>query len=660
MNAWNAPTATSKPDYRFDIDGLRAIAVLAVLAFHWKFPGASGGYLGVDVFFVISGFLITSLIRKDIERGTFSFLSFWERRVRRIAPALLATMVATLFAGAFFLFAPDLRQLGVQSLAQSFFSSNILFAAQSGYFDQEAQFKPLLHTWSLSVEEQYYLFFPILMALLYSMSRRASVAGILMLLALSYAACIWGGEYHPFGSFYLLPFRAWELLLGALVTYLPTISISRLEKEVVGIGSLLWLVASFALFDETTHMSAIMVIPCLCTALLLWLGKSEKRTFVTRILGWDPLVGIGLISYSLYLWHWPIYVFARYMSVGEELPVQTVALFLGATFAVAVLSWKYIETPVRSRKILASRKHLFVVIFSVTAIIALTGAAFYVGQGFPARFSAEINQYASALEEESPHRGECHMMSPEKIRAQGPCAIGNIGKEGIADFLAIGDSFLDSLSPLLVKMADDNGVKGFLASYDSCPPLIDIYRSNQQKSYDCRGVNRETYAFAEKTGVKRVLLVARWQEYADLFYLSDRIDAFPRLKEEREDFLRQKIIETVEYWQSKGVEVWIVKVPPSYGVSLPRYLALQLRLGREIPEGMSLAEHRRENASIGSVFAEIGDANVRFIDTADLLCELYGNCHLEFAGKSLYRDSHHLSIAGAMYLQPAFAEFMKF
>lgn len=644
---------------RRDIDGLRAVAVLAVLAFHWGLPGVSGGFLGVDVFFVISGFLITSLIRNDLDAGTFTLIGFWERRIRRIAPALLVMMAVALAAGAYFLFAPDLRQLGAQAVTQSLFSSNFLFAAQSGYFDQESLSKPLLHTWSLAVEEQYYLLFPLLLIGLFSAaSRRKSVWGLAAIFMLSYVACVWGSLYYPFETFYLLPFRAWELLLGALVTYAPQPRLSFFERQGIALVALLWLVASFFLFGDTTHVWATMALPCVATALLLWLGRGTKEeTFAAKILGWTPAVGIGLISYSLYLWHWPIYVYATYANGGFEVsPIGLLAVAAGS-FAVAALSWKFVETPIRTRQILSSSRRLFRAVGLTAGAILVAGFLLYGMDGMPQRFSVQVNRYAAAIDEMGSHRDQCYQLSPEQIRRQGPCLIGNKDL-GPADFLAVGDSFADSLFPVLEEEAQGRGRSGLFASYNSCPPLRDIYRPDHQKSFDCRGFNQAVAESAQRAGVKRVLLIARWQEYADTYYLSDRSDSFPRQTEARRKLLRDKVLDTVSYWRNLGVEVWIVKAPPSYVLNIPRLLASQERTERGVPAGATLSEHRQENAFVEEVFAEAQKQGARLIDPADILCPEEGACLLASNGASLYRDSHHLSRDGAMLLRPLLTRFM--
>src|SRR5882724_53425 len=337
--------------YRPEIDGLRAVAVLSVVLYHAGF-GCSGGYIGVDVFFVVSGFLITSLIWSDLEKGRFTFANFWERRARRIVPALVVVTLVTLVIGAVLLLPADLKNLGRASASQAVFTANIHYWLDSGYFAGESAEKPLLHTWSLAVEEQFYLIVPFIMWLTYRtkvLRGRAAVISILLTgFIISLALSIYGIHdfRFPSATFYLLPTRAWELLTGAIVAFLPALPGllgRRVTRELLSLSGLALILYPVLFYTAETPFPGLAALPpCLGTALLILANgriDSKAPTVIGRILSIRAVVFIGLISYSLYLWHWPLLAFSRYrayapLTVGNRIAIVAVG------FALAVLSWK--------------------------------------------------------------------------------------------------------------------------------------------------------------------------------------------------------------------------------------------------------------------------------------------------------------------------------
>jgi peptidoglycan/LPS O-acetylase OafA/YrhL len=327
-----------RTSYRPDIDGLRAVAVLSVLAFHYGAP-IRGGFIGVDVFFVISGFLITDLLAAEISAGTFSFLGFYERRLRRILPALLTMLAVVLFAGKFVLAPGDYASLAMSTAAAAFGVSNFFFHVHTGYFDQAADVMPLLHTWSLAVEEQFYLVWPLL--LLAVVSSRIPVVPTLATIVI--VGCIGGiylFEIDPRAAFYMALPRAWELALGSLLVFLPRLS--RSAGEVAAVAGLILITVGFMTsldnFPGKFGLSA-----CVGAALLIW--PHAHDTVSGRLLGW--LAPIGLISYGLYLWHWPVWVYFRiYINNGQPAVGEAVTL-AAISIVLAVLSYRYVERPFR-------------------------------------------------------------------------------------------------------------------------------------------------------------------------------------------------------------------------------------------------------------------------------------------------------------------------
>ena len=343
-------------DYRREIDGLRAVAVIPVILFHAGFQTFSGGYVGVDVFFVISGYLITSIIITEMEKGTFSLAHFYERRARRILPALFLVMLVCLPLAWLWLVPNDMKEFSKSLRYVSGFISNFLFYKQSGYFDTAAELKPLLHTWSLAVEEQYYVFFPLLLMITWRLGIRWTV-GILGLVAIVSLGYAHRDSFHnPAAGFYLLPTRFWELLIGALVAfYFFTRNNSRttathassIMSQSFGLAGLLLIVYAVFEFDRTTPFPGLYaLVPTLGTALIIVFAN--EKNLVGRFLANRALVGIGLISYSAYLWHQPLFAFARHRSLGDPGTPLIAALSLTA-IALAYLSWRYVEIPFRNR-----------------------------------------------------------------------------------------------------------------------------------------------------------------------------------------------------------------------------------------------------------------------------------------------------------------------
>jgi peptidoglycan/LPS O-acetylase OafA/YrhL len=356
-------------NYRREIDGLRALAVIPVILFHTGFAAFGGGFVGVDVFFVISGYLITSIILYDQNQSKFSLLRFYERRARRILPALFLVMAVTcVFAYAWML--PDeLKNFGQSILATTLFSNNILLAITSNYWSLSSEFKPLLHTWSLGVEEQYYVLFPLLMIFGWKFFRKHMAIVLGVIAVLSFAAANWGLFNKPEFNFYLLPTRAWEILVGALVAFYmigkKNISSNRLWSELLGGIGFCLIVASVFLIgrDQTSHGIFYLTAPTLGAALIILF--SSENTLVGKILGWGPVVGVGLISYSTYLWHQPLFSLARVYS-KEPPGIATYSVLSVLTLILAYITWRFIETPCRNKeKVSRTAIFSFALVFSV-------------------------------------------------------------------------------------------------------------------------------------------------------------------------------------------------------------------------------------------------------------------------------------------------------
>ena len=337
-------------NYRSEIDGLRAFAVLPVILFHADFGFFSGGYIGVDIFFVISGYLITSIIVSDLEDNRFSILKFYLRRARRLLPALYLVMLSSIVIAWLWLPNGDMKSFSQSIVSSTLFSSNILFWLQSGYFDTSAELKPMLHTWSLAVEEQYYFLVPVLLVCLWKFGKIAYLLSALAILSVASLLCAAHFvELYPNSAFFFLHTRFWELGIGAVLAVLirnrKTMEVEHWRGNILSFIGFIAIVLSVFLFDRTTPTpSFYTLIPTIGTALII--AYAVPNTVVNNILRWKPIVFIGLISYSLYLWHQPVIAFARHRFLGDISDI-TVYLF-PLIFALAYFSWRFVEKPARS------------------------------------------------------------------------------------------------------------------------------------------------------------------------------------------------------------------------------------------------------------------------------------------------------------------------
>ncbi|CCD90337.1 putative Acyltransferase 3 [Bradyrhizobium sp. ORS 285] len=381
----------SSINYRPDIDCLRAFAVISVIAFHYDIPPFRSGYVGVDVFFVISGFLITRIIRDEARAGTFSFAAFYRRRARRILPAAFAMLFAILLGAGVILLPQDTVSAAQQALAVLTFSSNILFWSQQGYFDAAGITKPLLHTWSLGVEEQYYLLFPVFALAVFRLRRPLMLASLIAVCAASLLLCVIQTRTHPAAAFYLLPARAWQLALGALlaVEALPALRSQSLRIAVTTLGWIALGISVNIYSPRTPYPGVAALLPCLATAAVIWGKPDLNRTVLTVA---SPMIAIGLWSYSLYLWHWPVASFATAMWGPPSSATDKLAL-LGACTMLALASFYLVEQPARRAD------------WQITArALAATGATAVAASitmimlsGFPGRFSPQQQAMAAFL-----------------------------------------------------------------------------------------------------------------------------------------------------------------------------------------------------------------------------------------------------------------------
>lgn len=441
--------------YRREIDGVRAIAVVSVVLFHAGFRLFSGGFVGVDIFFVISGYLITGLLVADIDAGKFSLQRFYERRARRILPALFLVLFATMVVAWFQLMPHDLFDYANSLKTTALFYSNIYFWHHSGYFDQANDLKPLLHMWSLSVEEQFYFIFPVLLYLVMRFARRWAVPLLTILFAGSLAlSCYWSLQApHRFAAFYTIQSRGWELLIGAFVAFAararPVVATPS-RREILGaVGFAMMIVPVFVYDEEVPFPGPFALVPTLGCALCLRFVDGGTR--VGRLLSLPALVAVGLVSYSAYLWHQPLFAFVRYTRQDDLTLAQTL-LLLVATFGLAAASWRWIERPFRDRSVVGLRTFAVVgtVAFLVIVGCSLLGVA---SKGLPSRFAA--SQFPPKWPHMDCHGGTDTLNGQELIDV----CLGTRQNGRPGDFFVVGDSHSVELTFPLRAIAKDRNVE---------------------------------------------------------------------------------------------------------------------------------------------------------------------------------------------------------
>lgn len=451
--------------YRREIDGLRAVAVIPVILFHAGYEAFGGGFIGVDVFFVISGYLITSIIIGDLDAGRFSLARFYERRARRILPALFFVMLCCLPAAWFLFFPTDMQAFAKSLLAVATFSSNILFWRESGYFDTASELKPLLHTWSLAVEEQYYILFPLFLMAAWRFGRRRIVATLIVLFAASLGAAQWGAQAKPSATFYLLPTRAWELLIGALAAFhlqKKGIATGRALNDVLSAGGLTLIVLAVVVFDKGTPFPSLYALaPTVGTALIILFAGPGTR--VRALLSMRGFVGIGLISYSLYLWHQPLLAFSRQAEMLYGLEISFPIQIVPALVALSCFSYFFVERPFRFRVKRIGRGG---------AVVLAGGALAFIGFAVNFAFDDRLQLRHSATQIARYH--EFRELRRQKTFCIARftqidpqiCAFGP--PDGAPHVVAVGDSHMGQWADILKELAEEEGARIELVTKASC------------------------------------------------------------------------------------------------------------------------------------------------------------------------------------------------
>lgn len=497
--------------YRPEIDGLRALAVIPVILFHAGVSPFSGGFVGVDVFFVISGFLITQILKRDIEAGEFSILSFYERRIRRIIPALLLTLFLTIIGAWWVTTATEFRATAMSALSSLGFVSNIYFWRGSGYFDQGA-LRPLLHTWSLSVEEQFYIIFPIALLILLRW-RRLLFPIIIGTFFISLLIATIGVFRAPSVTFFLIPTRAWELLMGAMLALgmVPAIRRQR-AAELVGATGLALIIGPVFLYNSSTYFPGLAAVPpCLGAAMVIHSCR-ERTTVASRMLSWRPAVFVGLLSYSLYLIHYPLFAYSKRILPDGINAAQTLAL-IALTFAMSYLSWRFVEKPFRSRSLFARRR-----LFRTTALGTFATAALavviFVSGGVPQRFTDQERLILSAMDGFDPAGSSCLSQEIDVAESMPGCRFGfkPVPRAARPQYMVMGDSHAAAIAAAFERAMPNQGKTAVLYAFNSCAPLIGLGAPALSYFDQLRCIERNAalVEMAQDRETKGVYLTAYW------------------------------------------------------------------------------------------------------------------------------------------------------
>ena len=619
--------------YRSEIDGLRAIAVVPVVFFHAGIGGFEGGFLGVDIFFVISGYLISSIVLRELAQDRFSIATFYERRCRRILPAL-AFVILCCLPFAEWLMLPGERADFYQSVAATgLFVSNIHFWSQMDYFAAAAELSPMLHTWSLAVEEQFYIFFPPLLWLLWRFGWRITLGAVVGMLLISLGLSEWLSRAHPGANFFLLPSRVWELMAGAVCALLQQ-RFGAWRNEALAAGGLLLVLGSLALFTEDVAFpSAIGVLPIGGVALLILFARGDTAT--ARLLSLKPFVWIGLISYSLYLWHQPMLAFLRLYSLEE--PSVALRLVAGlAAFPLAWFSYRYVETPFRHRDHrYFTRPRMFSMSATAIAALAMGGAALSAPRPGDDRMAALEARVAGVFGLDAAC-GEARVEDPRCRTEPHP------------EILVWGDSFA---AQTVKAIQGDRGDASLVqATYFRCPPLIDVSPARfntppEVTASDCLALNQSVTELLESEPNLRVaVLSSLWGVLRDPTFELVGHDGQARLADAEQ--LRRSLLRTADVLRSHGVEPVIVAGPPRTEADLGRCI-LRVAARREPLSNCDFDIADQDPLRVRTeAFLRSVEAHIPVIWPDDIICD-DRTCRSVIDGTIIYRDSVHLSDEGA-------------
>ena len=620
--------------HRSDIDGLRALAIIPVVLYHAGIPWVSGGFVGVDVFFVISGYLITGIINGEIVASGFSYGRFYERRIRRILPALIFMLVIVGVLSAKYLLPGDFSSFAASVIGSIFFYANFIFYGQSGYFDAPAATKPLLNLWSLAVEEQFYIVFPLLLGLAHRLrGERGIVVAVWAIAVLSLAYSAYAVFNAPSAAFYLLPARAWELMAGALLALNAVPALKHRAAieglSLLGLGGVLF--GIFGLDHHSLFPGPNALFPVLGAVLLIQYGE---RSAVGRVLSWPPFVGIGLISYSLYLWHWPVLVLGQYASF-VPLDLASKLILVGISIAMAIVSYFVVEGPFRKRVVARRRGTLFVAAAASVALLFGLSQLTLAGNGLPQRLPPDVLKFAAAGADNNPRRDACHGEVEVRPFASN-CVYGNA--DAPPTYALWGDSHAAELVIPLGEMAAKLGQSALEVSNSGCPPALHVdanLRPNcpAQAQADLDGLEASP-------SIRTVFMISNYKLYPVGPLFAGMREAIGGLQASGKRVVLVYPVPGLDQWGPGALaRAAVLHLDPSViSISTASYLDRN----RPYLDGLDRLAH---------------EFHLSVVKPSDKICSA-SRCEAYGGGVSLYFDDNHLSVSGARFISDLLSPYI--
>ena len=638
---------SAKKHFRPDINGLRAWAVMAVVLYHFGVPGLNGGFIGVDVFFVISGYLMTGIILRGLEKSDFSIWQFYLARGRRIYPALAVTCVAVLIVGAFFLMPKEYETLGRHARESLQFTSNLRYLKESGYFDVASQDKWLLHTWSLSVEWQFYLVLPLFMMLLWRFfpSRRAITTGLSIVLLASLAYSVWQVNHDSTKAFFLLKSRAWEMLAGGMVYLLtPYLNLSALQTRVAELVGFALILASLFFLDPYKPWPGLLAIPSVLGAVLVLIAQRESSLWTRApVAQW-----LGTRSYSIYLWHWPLMVLLSMFGWLPD-PLWIVIGLLGSLL-LGHLSYQWVEVPSQRKLSQYTPKKAAIILISVAVVLILVSQQIR-RTGVPQRLPEGIARIAEERKNDNPRLEEC--LNPDN-----PCLY---GEEPVKAIL-LGDSHADAIvTALQVALPEGPGGIHFQGA-SACMVLFDAQHSSRKgKTCIAMGERLQNEHSTLYPGVP-IVMMQRASDYVNGGQISPRTPLYNMatnpVNEYNEEYFRrfQTMFVNTVCTLSENHPLYLVRPIPEMPVDVPTRYGRGVLMGNKQEPSITLEQYHQRHAYIWQAQdAAVAQCGVKILNPLPYLCDEQ-ICHSVHNGIPMYRDADHLSESGNKLLIPMLSE----
>lgn len=696
-----------KLKYRADLDSIRAFSVLGVLLYHLSPDFFTGGFLAVDYFFVLSGFLMTNVIGIEIKNGRFQILHFFERRIKRLLPVLIVVMLFCICVGYFILTPRAYQDLGRCILSISLYASNFYFWLKSGYFDQASELKPLLHTWSLSLEEQFYLCFPFLMIWIAKFELQKKIKITFVLTSISFLICVLGTRIDPNFSFYLLFGRIWELSLGALLAFSFESDdfkqrIGKLSQNTI---DFFWVIslASLTIIYLKYPPSLIFpsyypLIPCVLVCFLILVGDR-----VSLKIWQNPYwVAFGKISYSVYLWHWPLISFAHSLVMRDLSLTEKFSLFL-ASLALGKVSYHLIEMPIqKSKKI----KGLSIMIAMLS--LGMMGFILHLTQGLDFRFQDDFKHIFQTQNQGLQLRQPCYYNQPNRVEKGEICELGlidphaklgavsnlNLNKEentpqnqekemakssqskALAEYFLWGDSHADSARFALDDVLKKHLKKGQVLSKSSCPTLIDVWFDGMtQEAKKCQTYLQSALRYlSAKDSPKSIFLISRWSLYSigsrvgheaghTIYLLDEETEHLPLSTQHNLQVMYYSLLKLIDQLIKLDKKVYLFYPSPEFSIDVPQYLGMKLThpfIFSAQNQSLPLDEHQYRQRRVKRLFEQLKQKfpQIELVETQDVFCNQEECPIASEKFEPYYYDQHHLSVKGSMLLSPIFEKII--